>query len=445
MQASGSNVGISFAWNEVKNEFKAWVDKTVLEAGLGTNVEAQGGTFIAGVAVGVGVATGKFAGVASVTVNETRNSITAEVSDSTVYFGSLTVKATDKTQIHSLSGQVAAGMGKASAGGAIAHNLIENAVAARLHNAWVYTDDGDLDAEAVSVLSANESKIRLYRPLAEVLHHCVRPRSPLLTSRTLRQPRLSTDVEDEGEGDGSEGRSIDTDSVTVSAADRSEILSLSGGVAASKSGAVGGAASINTVSNTTRALVNRASFLVSDEFKVTALSKASIGALSASVAASTGTAAISGSATTSIVANTTEAFITSAKGRTGAIGVSATDESKIDSLAGNAALASSTAAVGGAATVGTITNSTKARVADSDLSLTGSLIVSAKNQSRIRVLGIAAGGASTAGVMGSITAAVIANTTEADIEDSDLIVGGTAAVGATDESSIQARLSHCRI
>ena len=80
VQASGSNVGISFAWNEVKNEFKAWVDKTVLEAGLGTNVEAQGGTFIAGVAVGVGVATGKFAGVASVTVNETRNSITAEVS-----------------------------------------------------------------------------------------------------------------------------------------------------------------------------------------------------------------------------------------------------------------------------------------------------------------------------------------------------------------------------
>jgi hypothetical protein len=86
-------------------------------------------------------------------------------------------------------------------------------------------------------------------------------------------------------------------------------MSFSGGVAASKSGAVGGAASINTVSNTTRALANNASLDVSDKLTVTAISKPSIGALSASVAVSTGAAAISGSATTSVVANATEALV----------------------------------------------------------------------------------------------------------------------------------------
>lgn len=215
VQASGSNVGISFAWNEVEKEFQARVDMTLLEAGRGTNVEAQGGTSIVGAAVGVGVATGKFAGVASVTVNETRNTIKAEVSDSTVYHGSLTVKATDKTQIHSLSGQVAAGTGKASAGGAIAHNLIGNTVTARLRDASVYHDDDDLDAEAASALSTNQSKIRTLSAGgtgAASLAFEVSVSSAHVHNTTIAEVEYSDTGDEEG-GDGSDWIRIYTDSL----------------------------------------------------------------------------------------------------------------------------------------------------------------------------------------------------------------------------------------
>ena len=196
-QVGGNNVGVSFAWNEVNNNFKALVSDSTINAEGDVEVDAYSGTLIIGLSIGAGLASGKFSGGASVTVNETGsplstngNSITASVTKSTVNADSLRVGAADKTRIYSLAGQVSVSIGTASAGGAIAHNLVSNTVHAQLTASKV-----DVDT-AVDVVALNDSAIRTVSAAAaggdSLRSACPYPPHTSATARLRRSLTLMT-------------------------------------------------------------------------------------------------------------------------------------------------------------------------------------------------------------------------------------------------------------
>lgn len=427
VQGGGNNVGISFAWNEVNNDFKAQVSGSTLSAGGGVDVMAYSGTLIAGLSVGAGVASGKFSGAGSVTVNETGNpllgnSVTAEVTGTTLDARSLTIDAGDTTRILSLAGQATVSIQKVSLGGAIAHNLIGNTVSSRLEGnttnvttLLTVSSKNDSAIGTIAVAGGGSESFALNASISSAHIH-----------NTTKSEIKNVNVRE-------------ADNVSVLADDVSRIFSLSGAASFSNSTAVGGAISVNTITNTTSARVVGGS-LGSQQYAIGSLAvKGQSGSIIRTMAAAAGgaeTAAITGSLSDANIASDTEALVeVSEIIVSGAAEVSALDNSQISSLSGQAA-ASSSAAVGGSVSINTVTNETRARILSSSLRATGSFTVKGESGSIIMTAAVAAGASESTAVAGSVSNATIANETEALVQDSGIASSDKVEVTAVDGSVI---------
>lgn len=159
---------------------------------------------------------------------------------------------------------------------------------------------------------------------------------------------------------------------TVLAKEEAEIAAISGAAAGAGQAAVGGAVAVNLITDTTRGYLEGGRYQITDQLSVQGLNKSMINTLGAA-GAGAGTAAISGSAVTSVINNLTEGRIEAVltadqayKGfqiTAGRLEVLAEDGSQINAVAGQAAGAG-TAAIGGGLTTNVITSQTKALIND---------------------------------------------------------------------------------
>ena len=147
---------------------------------------------------------------------------------------------------------------------------------------------------------------------------------------------------------------------------------------------MGGAASVNTITNTTHAKVVGGSVTGGDDLTLEALNDSTIKTASPAAAA-LGTAAVNGSATTAVIASSTLADISGAE-LTGVRRLALPLwTSRIFTLYRAVPLFSGTAAVGGAVTVNTILNETRAKISDSALRQIDSLELGAASEIHYQV------------------------------------------------------------
>jgi filamentous hemagglutinin family protein len=435
-QASGNNAGVSFVWNEISNDYTALVKDSRIETEGDVDVQAESNTMIAGLSVGASYASGEFAGAASVTANEIGgvgkegNRVSAQVIDSTVDAGSLSISAQDNSLILSLAGQITAGS-KASAGGAVAHNVISNSVLAQLIGGSTNLS-GSLELTAV-----NDSAIATIAVAGGGAGDFALNGSVTSAHISNYTGAVIGDMEESGTE-----TVVSAEKAAVEAKDSSQINALAGALTGSKGAAVGGAISVNTIGNDVIARVGHSTLTLTGSLTVDAQNLSVIRTLAAA-AGGAKSAAISGSLTVSTISNTTEAEVvnTGLSGQAGAK-VAADDQSVIHTLSGGIA-GSGSAAIGGAAAASVISNETRARVVDSQIYSLG-LTLEALNQSEIMAASMAGSGAGDVGVNGSITGSVVTNTTEALLINTDVEIaggeGGKRSIGlkALDDAEILA-------
>ncbi|AKO51858.1 hypothetical protein ABA45_05015 [Marinobacter psychrophilus] len=137
VQAGKSNAGLSYAHADVKSDTSARMADVNINQGVASTadvaVNARDNSLLYTVAIGVGVSTGKYAGVGSVAVNRLNNRIVAEIGDwdgadsGSINAETVTVTATNDMDMINVAGAVAVGTPDSTgpAGGlAVALNLV---------------------------------------------------------------------------------------------------------------------------------------------------------------------------------------------------------------------------------------------------------------------------------------------------------------------------------
>ncbi len=355
------------------------------------------------------------------------NTTKAQVYDSVITGNSAAIKASDTGTISSLGGSVAISFGTAAVGAAVVVNTIANTTKAVADNTRITVTN------AADVSSTNSQKIDSMGVAGAVAADAA-----VSISSTTNTITNTTDAR-------INGSTVTSGGGSVTAGDSAAIQTLAGAISIGFSAvAVGGAISVNTVTNNTTAYVNNSTLAPgAGAFNTNANSTGSIKSLAAAGSGSGG-ASIAGSIAINTIVNKTEAQMegtTVTSATTGNIGVSATDSSSITSLAGAVAVGAA-ASVGAAISANTIANTINAKVLGNTgqtakVAGSGNLTVSAFSNSNIK--GAAAGLAADAnvGVAGTLVSDVISTNVEAAIDgNADVDIGGTAAVLAKNKDQI---------
>lgn len=354
-QVGASNVGLSFNYNKLHNSFTASINESAVSAGAAGSVEvlAESNASMLGLALGVGIATDKFAGAGSLGLNEVENGVTAEVVSTTgkkVTAGALTVKAEDKSRTDAVAGNVSASLGNGSFGAAVSVNDTTNTVRADIAGA-------EIDAQiSTEVSGKNDSQIRTLALSAGGS-----------ASLAFNGSAAASEISNTTEAFVRNAKSDDGgNAVSVTAADTSRIDALAGAAAFSGKAAAGIAVSANRITNFTHAYVDgvaAGSRYGLQDLQVRADSNNRIRTLAVGAGAS-GSFGLGGSVAVNLVENTTDAYITGGAkvDAENNVGVIAEADDKVQLAAGAAGVGVSGAGVGVAVTVNKIGGTTQAYV-----------------------------------------------------------------------------------
>jgi hypothetical protein len=137
VQVGRNNVGISFLSNEVSQGHIATIDNVVLTASGDVSVRAQDGASITGVAIGLGGATGQFAGVASVALQSVDNVVRAGITGTgtIVTARDILLNGSATATIRGTAGSLGLGFGSAAVGLSVVENSIGNDVSSTIEDA----------------------------------------------------------------------------------------------------------------------------------------------------------------------------------------------------------------------------------------------------------------------------------------------------------------------
>ncbi len=137
IQAGQNNAGISFLLNTIAQSHIATIANIDLTSSTAVSVRAQDGSTITGVAVGLGVATGQFAGVASIALQSIDNVVTADVRGGSIASRDVAVSAQASSAILGAAGSLGFSIGAVAAGLSTVDASIANTVAATIDGATV--------------------------------------------------------------------------------------------------------------------------------------------------------------------------------------------------------------------------------------------------------------------------------------------------------------------
>lgn len=138
VQGGQNNAGVSLLINTIAQSHIATIELVDLIAGGDVTVRAVDGSTITGIAVGVGVASGQFAGTASVVTQSIDNTVLARIGGSGTQVtsgGDLIVMADAASAIRGNAGSLGIGIGAAAVGLSIVDNSIANSVSAEVDDA----------------------------------------------------------------------------------------------------------------------------------------------------------------------------------------------------------------------------------------------------------------------------------------------------------------------
>jgi hypothetical protein len=130
LQGGDNNVGVSVLSNTIAQSHIAAIDFATITAGGDVSVVARDGATLTGIAVGLGIATGQFAGVASVAHQTIDNVIRARISGGGITSRDVVVQAQAASEIEGRAGTLAGSTGTAAIGLSIVDSSIANDVAA---------------------------------------------------------------------------------------------------------------------------------------------------------------------------------------------------------------------------------------------------------------------------------------------------------------------------
>ncbi|AOO82056.1 hypothetical protein BHK69_17835 [Bosea vaviloviae] len=136
-QVGRNNVGISLLSNEVAQSHIATIDDVILTATGDVSVRAQDGASITGVAIGLGGASGQFAGVASVALQSVDNVVRAGITGTGTIITARDILLNGSTTatIRGTAGSLGLGFGSAAVGLSVVENSIENSVSSTIEDA----------------------------------------------------------------------------------------------------------------------------------------------------------------------------------------------------------------------------------------------------------------------------------------------------------------------
>lgn len=460
IQSSSSSVGLSYVGNIISNTYDAAIEASTVTASGAVSVTAKSTAKIIGVAAGLGVSTGKFAGVGSATSNIIGSNVTAAVrSSASVTAGSLNVDAGASSGIISVAGSVAIST-KGNAGGAA---LTYNQTGAKSLESGSYNAETNVATRGTTAFGASGVQ-------ALVDHSTVNVAGGAFAVQAKNTGDIKTMAATGTVAVASGGTAVsgaltwndvgDTakalvNSSTITAATSSvqvgdasggvsaSIASLAGALAISGGGSgFGGAFAINDITSTRSATAVDSTFILTGGVTFDANSSASIQTLSAAVAASKDSAmGISfglNMIDASLEAGTTGGSITGAT----SVLIHAQNSSDIGATAGAVGLSLSGSAMGGALSNNLIGsqggNDIKAGISGGSVTTTGDITVNAEGTQTIGSIAIAGSGASSLALAGSVTGNAISTAITSSVSSATLSTGalGDVHLMASDTSSI---------
>ncbi|HEV7301125.1 MAG TPA: hypothetical protein VGN72_17295 [Tepidisphaeraceae bacterium] len=435
--ASGANsAGIAGAYsmNDVTSVTTAAINNSGLSAAGALTVNAEQLSDILAISAGVGGSVaGNGVGLAgSVSVNLIDNDTTASVSGSssvsTTASGATVITAKDDSQIVAVAGAIAFG-GMAGIGASIAYNEIGTDTKASI-------EGSDLNsAGKLDVTSTSDSEIQaIAAAIGASLGNMAG--AAALTLNEIRQGTVAV-ISGKKTAAGVDA----TGDVTLNATNTGVIKSLAGNLAVNFGNAgVGGSGAWNDISGaTTAGLESAADVNATGATSITAKNDATIQSISAGVSAAANSA-YGGSLSLNRIRTTADAHVNGGSKLVAgnAISVTATDDSTIESLAGQVAFSAGTVAVGAAAAYNDIADKAYATIDGGTVtSDTSSVTVSAGTTGEIKTIAVS-GSVSfgTVGVAGSVAVNLIANDTQATIKNTTVTAQDNVNVLANTDSDI---------
>ena len=390
---AGITVNVVTAGTEAALRYVDVNEQSATQALGAVSVAAKSDSVIGTIAVaGAMAGTGTAIG-AGVAVNEITAGTVSAIENSTITQAeSVLATATGKREIMSLGGGVAGSSSSGAGGFASTINLL-------LGNDTKVVLDGSTITTRTGAITATADSTGKIGSLAIAISASGGSSAAIGGAATVNVTTADTRVSANGAHLESAG------SVLLTAVDNGEINSLSGGAAGSSSGpAVGAAISANFIAHDTAVVANNANIIAGDQaVGLSATNNATINTIAVALGASGGSAAVSGSIAIGDIGNKTEVTATGTRidAGTGAITLAADKTSKIAILAGAAAASSSTA-VGAAVSVALIHDTVTADLITGRDLIGSSLSVTSTNTAKIDAISAAGSGGGGNALAGSV-------------------------------------------
>lgn len=436
LQIGGNNVGLSYVGNKVENTHNVYIGDAHIDTNGGkVSLKAKDDTRIVGLAVGAALSTGKFAGVGSATTNQISNQDQVLIGSASpsgnaawISADSVDIEASDDSHIYSLAGNVAIGTGQLAAGGALTYNDVSNTVSAHAGATTFDVAGGD-----VTVNAAENAQI-----MAGAVAAAATKGTSLSLSFGWNQSgnKVTAGLDD--------GSVVTANSLGIGATDAATIYALSGGVAIGGKVAVGLAASVADIDDTTHAYLEDTGLDISRDTDnnggdVSVVAKGTGLQYTLAVAGSAGgKGAGAGSVTYNTIGSDNTATIsdvygvdndvgaTSAAAQAASLTARAENDAGIYSLAGGIAIGGNVG-VGAAASVNDIGGSTSADIDDSTLDIADATTVKAVSNAIVKTAAVAGGASGSIAGGLSNTTNLIGNTISAGMSGVSTANGSSAA------------------
>ena len=346
-----AGIGLSFGWNHIDNQVASYVRNSDVNTAGVVQVDAQSTGGIDTIAASLGASTGQMAGAAAVAINQIGTQTSAKVEGRKTAAGidaaSLSVRASDTSDINAIVGALGLSTGKAAFGVSFAWNKITSGVQASLLNTTVDTSGAvgvsathDADIETYAMGGGAAAKVGVSGSLAF---------NDIGTTLSARSQSSAVN----GQGGG----------VAITASERARIFAATGALSGGGTAAVGASGSYNHITGTVLAEVQGGSLTARNGSVRVDASRDGAVEVWAAAGSGGGTAGFAGSIAINDVGGETRASVNGAAQVRADhnVAVTAQADDRIFSQAGTVALGG-TVGGGGAIAINDLHNQTTAEV-----------------------------------------------------------------------------------
>lgn len=463
----GGSAAASVTVSDIDNDYNAKIkDSNITTTGkgsgdklVGTNVNAESHTVLAGFAAGVAGTAGSFGVGGSANWQSLNNDITAAVENSKLVTPKTDVKAESGALAVNVAGQIgvtAGSQSKLGAGLAVAYNSLNNTTGAYVKGSEI----SGVKDDASSILNVDAAnKGNVYSVGAAVTAGTANALNGVVVVNRGRNDVEAVIDKYDGENaktDGGRTKLNNMSKVAVKSSDDSNQLAVVGAVSVSAGSnakfAAGGSVAYNEIGNitgsagekkqTNKAAINNADITTTEDGKISvnAVDESTLTTISVGTSITTGNVAFSGAGSAAMIKKDTDTELVNTninKDKTNAATVQAAADSqgKITTVAVVAAGAKD-AAIGAGIAVNQLDADTNTTVTNGEYKVKG-FTAEAKSDSSILSVGVAGGVAKTAGIAGNIGVNLLANDTKATIDGAKINADGTLAVIAKSKDTLQ--------